>query len=150
MRSPPESIFLKKKKKNFPKSANWGCTVLTDENPLENWACSQWWQESAFGPVAICKCIVQESKPPIGLLQFSLKAMGFFSPLLLIMSHKPGYGPQVAVAWMALLNLSWNIYFLRENMITDAAPRHPPLFRFKFRPTLSNNQIQSGASKVIF
>ena len=71
---------------------------------------------------AICKRITQESKPQIGLLQFSLKAMGFSSPLHLIMSHKPGNGPQVADAWMALLNLSWSIYFLREKMITDAAP----------------------------
>lgn len=60
-----------------------------------------------------CKRIMQESKPQIGLLQFSLKAMGF-SPLHLIMSHKPGNGPQVADAWMALLNLSWSIFSERK------------------------------------
>ena len=127
MRSLPESIFLKKKKKNFPKSGNWGCTVLTDEDPLENWACSQRWQESAFGPRLFVNASCRNPNPKSVCFSSVWRLWVFFSPLHLIMSHKPGYGPQVAVAWMALLNLSSSICFLREKMITDAAPSPPCL-----------------------
>ena len=107
---------------NFPKSGNWGCTVLTDEDPLENWACSQRWQESAFGPRLFVNASCRNPNPKSVCFSSVWRLWVFFSPLHLIMSHKPGYGPQVAVAWMALLNLSSSICFLREKMITDAAP----------------------------
>lgn len=108
---------------NFPKSGNWGCTVLTDEDPLENWACSQWWQESAFGPRLFVNASCRNPNPKSvcfssvwRLWVFSLPST-WLCPINLVMDHR----------WLMPEWLCWicpEVYIFWERKWSQM--QHPP------------------------